>query len=251
MLTAIPESQKQKTELSNNPHLSKFPGIIGIGNNLDISPLYNPNGLVGYWKFDEGNGVVAIDSSGNGNNGVLTGVGHSSEGSRKFYVFEPAGDKVAFTCNASNNFNLGTGDASWSAWFKTSQLANMEVIAGAVNGQILRIDNGYMEFYLRADAGVFRNISVANGQYYNNSWHHVVISHDYDGLTKMYLDGVLIGQSGSSYAGVGITSCFGGVFWVGTYASTGRDFVGAVDDFRVYNRVISEAEIRALYGAMR
>src|SRR3989344_3025342 len=30
------------------------------------------NGLVGYWKFDEGAGATAVDSSGNGNNGTLT-----------------------------------------------------------------------------------------------------------------------------------------------------------------------------------
>ena len=29
-------------------------------------------GLVGWWKFDEGSGTVAYDSSGNGNNGNLT-----------------------------------------------------------------------------------------------------------------------------------------------------------------------------------
>lgn len=29
-------------------------------------------GLVGHWKFDEGTGTVAADSSGNGNNGTLT-----------------------------------------------------------------------------------------------------------------------------------------------------------------------------------
>lgn len=31
------------------------------------------NGLVGHWKFDEGSGTTAADSSGNGNNGTLSG----------------------------------------------------------------------------------------------------------------------------------------------------------------------------------
>jgi hypothetical protein len=31
------------------------------------------DGLVGWWKFDEGSGTVAYDSSGNGNDGNLTG----------------------------------------------------------------------------------------------------------------------------------------------------------------------------------
>lgn len=40
----------------------------------DIQSDYNAvatSGLVGYWKFDEGSGTIAYDSSGSGNNGVI------------------------------------------------------------------------------------------------------------------------------------------------------------------------------------
>lgn len=33
--------------------------------------LKQGNGLIGYWKFNEGDGIVAFDSSGNGNDGVI------------------------------------------------------------------------------------------------------------------------------------------------------------------------------------
>ncbi len=34
----------------------------------------NPHpGLVGWWRFDEGSGTIAGDSSGNGNNGTIYG----------------------------------------------------------------------------------------------------------------------------------------------------------------------------------
>lgn len=41
---------------------------------------YEPSttGLVGFWKFDEGSGTTAIDSSGNGNNGVITNATYSN-----------------------------------------------------------------------------------------------------------------------------------------------------------------------------
>src|SRR5450759_5412343 len=44
--------------------------MIEVGTNLSLSPF--THGLVGYWKFDEGTGTNATDSSGMGNNGTLT-----------------------------------------------------------------------------------------------------------------------------------------------------------------------------------
>ncbi len=38
----------------------------------DMALCADPN-LVGWWKFDEGSGTVAIDSSGNGLNGIING----------------------------------------------------------------------------------------------------------------------------------------------------------------------------------
>ena len=40
---------------------------------LDVNTTWSTDGLVGWWKFDEGSGVVAYDSSGNGYNGSLSG----------------------------------------------------------------------------------------------------------------------------------------------------------------------------------
>lgn len=39
----------------------------------------NEPGLVGYWKFNEGSGLVAIDSTANGNNGTISGATYSTD----------------------------------------------------------------------------------------------------------------------------------------------------------------------------
>src|SRR5664280_2570413 len=65
-LTAVMESQKYRSELSTNPPLTLYPGIAAVGTNLALSGLWNPNGLVGYWNFEEGSGSSTIDQSGNG-----------------------------------------------------------------------------------------------------------------------------------------------------------------------------------------
>ncbi len=67
-LNGIIESNKYK---ARTPDKEAFPGVIAKGTNLTLSPLYNTQGLVGYWNFDEGSGTVAYDTSGNNNHGTL------------------------------------------------------------------------------------------------------------------------------------------------------------------------------------
>lgn len=43
--------------------------VLLLSKGVKISPV----GLVGHWKFNEGSGLIAYDSSGNGNNGTLVG----------------------------------------------------------------------------------------------------------------------------------------------------------------------------------
>ena len=46
-------------------------------NQVTQAAVINPHpGLVGWWRFDEGSGTVAGDSSGNGNNGTIYRVRH-------------------------------------------------------------------------------------------------------------------------------------------------------------------------------
>ena len=42
---------------------------------IDPTALVDPDGLVGYWKLDDGSGDQPLDSSGNGNNGSFAGTG--------------------------------------------------------------------------------------------------------------------------------------------------------------------------------
>lgn len=65
------------------------------------------NGLVGYWNFDEGSGIIAHDISGNGNNGTITGaawtVGKVGSGALQF-----DGNNNVVTVPSSNSLNTAT-----------------------------------------------------------------------------------------------------------------------------------------------
>jgi acylphosphatase len=90
-------------------------GDYNVDGNIDILAAGRPNGLVGYWKLDENTGTSAADLSGNGNTGTLTSGPTWSTG--KFGAalsFDGVNDVVSM----GNVMNIGTNNATFSAWIK-------------------------------------------------------------------------------------------------------------------------------------
>ena len=77
------------------------------------------DGLIGHWRFDDGSGTVAKDSSGNGHDGTLEGdLQWTADGIKDGALeFDGDGDYVQTTLfdalQTADNFTL-------SAWFKTN-----------------------------------------------------------------------------------------------------------------------------------
>ena len=68
--------------------------VMDLSNGIDIV-----NGKVGHWKIDEGEGSVVYDSSGNGNNGIITGGAtweEDVEQVSKLVQFQPNGDLILY-----------------------------------------------------------------------------------------------------------------------------------------------------------
>ncbi|BDS15665.1 LamG domain-containing protein [Aureispira anguillae] len=80
----------------------------------------------------------------------------------------------------------------------------------------------------------------------DDSWHHYVMAYNDDTL-KSYIDGVLIGSQYKGYNSAGTFS--NETVRVGSSLnwSNNRALDGAVDDIRIYNRVLSFSEIQSLY----
>jgi hypothetical protein len=81
-----------------------------------LQEMPNP---VAYWKFDEVNGTIASDSSGNGYNGVLKGNITRVEGkSGNALSLVAENDYVDIGTNDIFNFDGGSGDFTIDAWIK-------------------------------------------------------------------------------------------------------------------------------------
>ncbi len=209
--------------------------------------------LVGWWKLDETAGKTAADSSDYGNTGTLSGSLFGDE-----WTAGLDGGALSFNWNGYVNCGKGaslaiTGDFTVGAWVKPG--AGSEASYMGVGGRL--ISAPYSGFSLvRHSSGVYR-LWVANKDtaavvgasstktYTASEWHHVAGVRT--GTTcSLYVDGV---KAGSADVPV-MAPCTDFVHIGMQYANspTDRLWIGLIDDFRMYNRGLSDAELAALVG---
>lgn len=227
----------------------------------EIADLYNLNGLVGQWKFDEGNGTALADASG------YTSAGTSTDAD---WVDGKFGKGLRFNGRSSYAVMsrpgaLNTGDRSFSvaAWFKSNSTGTHQRILskgnwGSTSGYFLWYEGGALTFSL---GGAGTNASTAlvgtPGGFGDGNWHHVAAVVDRSAQTiQIYVDGTAQTlTSGTGYCGTasgntlniaGCTSLNGSSsdpFTLSGHLGVYELFNGALDDVRVYSRALSQTDI--------
>jgi hypothetical protein len=206
--------------------------------------ILNPHpGLVGWWRFDEGTGIIAKDNSIYGNHGTISGAiwvtGKYGEALR----FNGASDYVEIAHASSL---APTSGISLEAWVNVTRLNTMEVIlTKSTAGKDV-----WQDYALTHEANnIFRGIFVVAGNTRvvnslphtnTNVWYHIVTTFDGQSL-KMYVNGVLEGTA--TYAGALGTST--NALRIGK--QTVYNFQGVIDEIRIYNRALSAAEIQTSF----
>jgi hypothetical protein len=207
-------------------------------------------GLVAWWKLDETSGGVAADSSGNGHNGSLNGNP----------TWQPSGGKVAGALQFHGNndfvaiesrsaFDI-TGQVTVAAWIKVNQFDKewQTIVAKGDSAWRIQRDRGMdgLEFACSGVqvpgggewGGMPGKAHVNDGQ-----WHHV--AGVYDGTSmRLYVDGVLdVSQPASGSIRTNEQPvCIGC-----NSEQADRCWNGQIDDVRVYNYALAEAEVRGLH----
>jgi len=215
-------------------------------------PPSNPSLL--WWKFDDGSGSTALDSSGNGDNGTLTGG----------YSWTPGVLAGAISFDGSSGYMYSASQLAGpqvfttALWFKTTTASGGKLIGlGDVqNGPSASYDrNLYMNNSGQLYFGVYTNatqMTINSPNAYNDGhWHHAAATLAGDGM-MLYVDGNLV----ASNAGVTSAQVFNGYWKIGydnlaywPSVPTSFFFNGAIDDARVYNRELSSTEVAGLYSA--
>jgi len=246
-LTALFESEKytERAAKDGGVDLAEYE----IGTNLSLAPF--THGLVGYWKFDEGSGTTASDSSGYGNTGTLS-TGASTPGWTTGKVggalsFDGVDDYVGLPEPPAASTNINTG--SVFAWIKTPN-------AGTGYQGIVVKQFAYGMFLVDNIFGIYDWVSGWRSSGVNladNLWHFVGFTFENidaaapSNNAKLYLDGELK---------VTVTLKLqnhneGIVIGAGNNPGVSQFFNGLIDEVRIYNRALSAAEISAIYNATK
>jgi len=207
--------------------------------------------LVAWWKFDEAEGVNAVDSSGNKLAGTLTGNPQWQPEAGKIggsLAFDGDGDFIE--CERNEDLNI-TGAVTIAAWIKLSKSTTDQKIAGNQDnisgGYKLSIFSDKAEFEVRDSGNLLRNNRFVDGGtiLQPDVWYHIVGTYGQGGSIKTYVNAKLDREQETT----NILAASSGPLKIGCEPfSGGCQFNGLMDDLRIYNYPLSDAEVAALYA---
>jgi len=202
-------------------------------------------GLVAHWDFNEGQGDVLHDRSGNGNDGKIHGAKWVKVGDG--YALKFGYEKSFVDLGTEHNIPV-TGDMTLTVWVKLMAAPNKRTNYCIVDcetykksGFLVRVNGDSSKIFYRAnqEGGLGSiNCKYINRTLKNFAFHHIAVTRTGTSVT-VYLDGTLdsvfkIEQPLPPARGLNISS-------------RGQSFNGLLDDLKFYNRVLSAEEIQAEY----
>lgn len=210
-------------------------------------------GLVGHWKLDESSGTTATDSSGEGNDGTVTGTNFASSsvsvcpiGSTGLEV-DGGTDYISVGNDSSLQFTDEFTVMAWirgDSWGSGSDVDTI-VRKGTTNplNYAFSVVDGEVTLVLDgndAGSGRFSGDTVLNV----DRWYHVAAIWD-GSEVKIYVNGVQDNStthSHSSTLGTDSRELF-----IGGHSSGDR-FDGSIADVRIYDQAVAASYISSVYG---
>jgi len=227
-------------------------------------PYTLTNGLIAYWKFNEGHGGIVSDSSGNNNDGTL-GPGGPTWVNGKFgkaLNFDGVDDWLGVPTLFSSSPSAVTVSAwinsplsKWSSVFYHGDNCEIALDTGNVDPpyppyvNLVNPEAAYFKCDLNNPTWTF----VHSKNMTQNAWHNIVGVWIKGVALRIYVDGMLAGEStaildaypydpGPTYqATIGSFNRGAEVPGLDTF------FNGTIDNVMVYNRALTVQEVETLY----
>jgi len=218
---------------------------------IDFKRGVYPIGLVGYWKFDEGNGIAAGDSSGNNNSGILQNGPVWGDGKYgKALSFDGIDDYVSVQDSLSLEVTNGITIAAWIYPVQTD--GDRSILGKIFDSDSLGTQAYTLQLSLNGKLHLAWWDSTGNGHKLwststveMNKWSFVVGTYD-GSYNRLYINGQLVdlsATSGTIRAATSTSPLRIGMWW----STFPNYFNGTIDEVMVYNRALSAEEVMALY----
>ena len=216
-------------------------------------PTGNELGLVGYWDFDEGDGSIAYDYSGNSNTAELIGgvsfsenvstqnciefnsPGFSSENQYSL-IFDSTGDYVLLEGNSSIDVSGAYSLSVWVEFPLPDAYCGHNVFAGATGQNIHFLsvaESGYLSVYSAPGWSVSSyNVDTLDG------WHKLGVISNGQNLTKFFIDNQVVDSVPAS-----VTGTFNVIGNYNPSYNSACQPSGNLDKFKFWNYELSELEL--------
>jgi len=213
--------------------------------------------LVGNWKFDDGAGNIAIDKSGNANNGTLIGgptwiAGTIGSGALSF-------DGVDDTVEVPHHPVLDMGESiTIAAWINLDDASTYYFIAAKGpsgtagdnypgNFEFRTTPNAQLEFMHQTGEGTTLSSYISDSTVTAGQWVHVAATLVEGGAVEFYIDGQPAGSAAQSGE-------FGILNEEPIRVATRKDnysfLGGAIDDLQIYNHALTAEEIQTAMNGL-
>ncbi len=205
----------------------------------------NP-GLIAHYEFNNGSGKILYDHhSTNGFNGSFVGSPEWCDGRwSKGLEFGGSGDYVDISKVAEYIYKNGVKSITLTAWINTTATGLLEIIGDNdihIFAELQLENNGTVHFWMEnssdADYMVWSNSPLNDGK-----WHFIVGQYNYTTkVMEIWVDGVLNQRRTYTFEpSVPTNYCIG--------HGDNDDFMGSIDEVRIYERTLTPEEISFLYN---
>lgn len=212
-----------------------------------ISPPLNGY-LVGHWKLDEGSGNTFIDHSGNGNNATIptpSGITWASGKVGQAALFNST--TGAYGVVAHNPSIDLTEQLTISAWIRPNAIENKGILSKlSGDGYEFRIyTDGKLEFRINrsTDGTTYKIMSNQNYIADGKTWTHVAVRFNGTNST-IFINGEEDNSANFNLVKINSNTSDLRIGAVGG----GNRWNGGLDDLRLYNKSLTNAEIAALFN---
>lgn len=151
-----------------------------------------------------------------------------------------------------DDLNVGTSDFATSIWLKTSSNDRQGIFfkgKGGTGGKryLLHTESGG-RLRIEIDDNTAKSTYLTSATINDHTWHHILINWDRDANATVYIDGThdSNGSISGSNASIDDTSV---PLYLGyeNAESVDQHLSGSLSDFRLYKRLLTQAEITALH----
>jgi len=222
-----------------------YKGDVWSFKTIPVIAVTDPN-LMGWWKFDEGAGAMALDWSGHGNHAELMGspewaAGYDGDALKldgdDDYAVLPIGELISSMSSATFTtwVNFSNVGGAWQRIFDFGSGTGTYIFLCPRTGT-----GGPLRLAITTGGGGGESL-IDSPNTLPTGWHHVAAVVK-SGNMQIYLDGAVTASGSTSL----VPSDLGqtGSNWLGRsqYAADGY-FNGSLDDFRIYDYALSTEEI--------